>query len=428
MIEDGTWQPLLQGESAKAAIDVILEIAEALGPENGMRRTSVRQELVRVDLGSGAAGQALLFTYLAQVWPEEKYAAAADYYLEQAIDYLAEHSLTPGLYSGFTGVAWVAEHHRRVFEGADDEDEGEQIDQALLSFLQRQPPPENMDLIDGLVGIGVYALERWPHGAAPKCLEQVIHHLGEMAEQGSDGVTWFVPRQRVPAFSRREFPHGYYDLGVAHGVPGVIAMLAAAVHVGVASEQARRLLEGAVAWLLTRQNPAGVGSCFPTHTGRGIAARASRLAWCYGDPGVAAALLYAARCVGRLRWEERALRVALAAAERPEEGSRVHDAGLCHGSAGLVHLFNRLYQATGRKRLFEAARHWLDRTLEMRQPGKGVAGYSAYFPQGGENPQWIAEEGFLMGTAGIALALLAAVSTVEPRWDRLLFSAIPPRH
>ena len=38
----------------------------------------------------------------------------------------------------------------------------------------------------------------------------------------------------------------------------------------------------------------------------------------------------------------------------------------------------------------------------------------------------MSEPGFLTGAAGIALALLAAVSDVEPAWDRVLLVSIPP--
>ena len=44
----------------------------------------------------------------------------------------------------------------------------------------------------------------------------------------------------------------------------------------------------------------------------------TRTAWCYGDPGVAAALLVAARCAGEAPWERHAIRIALRAAARAE--------------------------------------------------------------------------------------------------------------
>jgi hypothetical protein len=38
----------------------------------------------------------------------------------------------------------------------------------------------------------------------------------------------------------------------------------------------------------------------------------------------------------------------------------------------------------------------------------------------------VADPGLLTGAAGIALALLAATSLIEPAWDRVLLVAVPP--
>jgi hypothetical protein len=102
------------------------------------------------------------------------------------------------------------------------------------------------------------------------------------------------------------------------------------------------------------------------------------------------------------------------------------DAGLCHGAAGLGHLFNRLFQATGEPVLAEAARFWLEQALALRRPGRGFGGYEARIRGGDGAPTWVAEPGLLTGAAGIALALLAATAPVEPAWDRFLLVAVPP--
>jgi hypothetical protein len=54
-------------------------------------------------------------------------------------------------------------------------------------------------------------------------------------------------------------PRGYYNLGLAHGVPGVIAFLGKVCAVGVACDKARPLLDGAVHWLLEQEGPDGFG-------------------------------------------------------------------------------------------------------------------------------------------------------------------------
>jgi hypothetical protein len=63
----------------------------------------------------------------------------------------------------------------------------------------------------------------------------------------------------------------------------------------------------------------------------------------------------------------------------------------------------------------------------MRQPGRGIAGFAAWQALRDGAPAWADERGFLMGAGGIALALLAAVTSVEPNWDRVLLVSIPPR-
>jgi hypothetical protein len=40
---------------------------------------------------------------------------------------------------------------------------------------------------------------------------------------------------------------------------------------------------------------------------------------------------------------------------------------------------------------------------------------------------WMAETGLLTGAAGVALSLLAAATSVEPEWDRVLLVSVPPR-
>ena len=158
-------------------------------------------------------------------------------------------------------------------------------------------------------------------------------------------------------------------------------MLARAAARGAAPESARALLHGAMAWLLSRKLPANGESVFPPAWGPGAEAQSDARAWCYGDPGIAAALLLAARAAGRARLGGGSPRPRPHRGAAAAETSGVVDAGLCHGAAGLGHLFNRLHQATGDPELLAAARAWLGRALDLREPGRGVGGFSAWGPE-----------------------------------------------
>jgi hypothetical protein len=206
----------------------------------------------------------------------------------------------------------------------------------------------------------------------------------------------------------------------------VIAMLGRARAADMGRAKARPLLDGAVAWLLAQKLPNSPGCSFPAWVGPGIAPTATRSAWCYGDPGIAATLLYAARCVGEPAWEQEAIEIARAATKRPAEQTGVVDAGLCHGAAGLGHIYNRMFQATGNTFLQDASRFWFERLLAMRRPGRGIAGFSTRMPDGKGGQTWLDDPGILSGAAGVALALLAATTPIEPAWDRMLLLSIPP--
>jgi lantibiotic modifying enzyme len=411
------WKPLLQGELAEQASRAVQEIASALpsySPSGEMQSSS---------LAGGLTGEALFYTYLALHTGDEAAAERAAQLVEQAAETLAVQPLPPNLYTGFPGVAWAMEHLRgRLFEeDADEDDPVQEIDEALSTPLQRSPWPGDYDLITGLVGLAVYALERLPRPAAVSLLASIVDRLSERADISEEGAAWFSRVEELPEWQREFHPRGYYNLGVAHGLPAVVAVLAGAVAAGV--EKARPLLHDSTRFLLARRHDPSspVGACFSTSYAPWEEPTGSRLAWCYGDPGVAAALLAAARAAGEPAWERAALEVALSAAERPEPGSGIQDAGLCHGAGGLAHLFNRMYHTTGDERLAGAARFWFERTLAFRQPGQGIGGFRSWGVIGGPNDLgWRDEAGFLEGTAGIGLALLGAISDVEPAWDRVL--------
>jgi lantibiotic modifying enzyme len=413
----GAWQPLLGGAARERALQAVRDIADDL------RAGFPAAAGVDASLGGGRAGVAVFFAYLERSGHGPGTAAAA-HYLEEAMDAVASEPMNTMLYAGFPGVAWAATHLRDALFEPGTDDPAADVDELLREHLDRSPWTGDHDLIRGLVGLGVYALERLPHPAAEDCLKRIVGHLAAAGRRGPQGVTWWTDPRWLPGDYGALHPKGFYDLGVAHGVPGVIALLGAAYAAGIAADTARPLLADALAWLLDQQQVIDGELTFPYWVKEDWIPK-TRLAWCYGDPGVAAALLGAARRVGEPALEREALAIAHRAAARPPERSGVVDAGVCHGAAGLGHVFNRLAQATGDGRLAETARSWFEQALAMRRPGQGVGGYQAWGPPPGAETTWWDDPSLLTGAAGIGLALLAAATDVEPSWDRVLLTELP---
>lgn len=373
-------------------------------------------------LASGTSGLALFFAYLDAARQDTEAGDHAVELLGRSIDALAQLTLPPSLYGGFCGIGWVVAHlTQELYEGADNLTSA--IDVALRKRLDSAPDRLHHELVAGLSGFGLYLLERLPHPDAAELIDRILDHLESTVEESPDGCTWFTLTDWIPLWQRDNLPKGCYNLGVAHGVPGVIGFLAAARRAGLSDSRIPRLVEGAVRWILAHRLPAGGDSIFPALAVPGKELEPTRTAWCYGDIGLASVLLSAARSFDRPDWEDEALAAARLAARRPLESVMAVDAGLCHGTAGLGHLFNRMYQATGDSELREAALDWYQRTLDMRRPGEGIAGFLAWTGTEAGDHSWQGAPGFLMGVAGIGLALLAAVSDIEPAWDRVLLAS-----
>jgi lantibiotic modifying enzyme len=297
---------------------------------------------------------------------------------------------TPHLYTGIVGLAWTLVFMHNEFDSPVDVSLDE-LEEQLLELCRATDCALEPDLIYGLVGIGVYALERWPATFALDCIPLIIEHLAQANKP---------------------------DLGLAHGMAGVIAFLGAVSRLDLTWRQRiAPLIEEHVEALMCHQLPANDMKCaFPSLVGGGP----DRLAWCLGDASIAVALLGAGTVFCRADWCHMARKLALAAAERPLASSGVVDAGLCHGAAGLGHLFNRLFQVTGEERLAAAAREWFRLALQMPAQPNGIAGFSAWKMTDALGWHWAPDRGFLEGAAGIGLALRAAVGFHEPAWDRVL--------
>lgn len=441
---DETWSAIVSPQADGAAAggrrshlareigQALDEIAEALATTAGDAAQAA--DANRMELADGPIGAALFFQYLDRYRPGQGHAETARLHAAEAVRAAGRSRSRPGLFTGVTGVAWAVEHlcNQRLLAAGPDGHPGDEVAAALAAHLQRRPWRDDYDLVSGLVGYGVWALERMPREGGAPSLRGTLAQLSELAVHQDEGLAWLTPATLLPHSVRARFPAGRYNLGVAHGVPGVVGLLGSSVAAGFGGADAQRLLDRSVEWLLGRQLASGSAACFPYFVAPGTKPSPARLAWCYGDLGIALVLLGAARAARRPRWEREALRIARCAAARPHAATGVVDGGLCHGAAGLAHMYNRLFHATGDASWRRQAISWFGRLLAMRERGAGVAGWQAWrAPHDQEGhptgAAWAPDRGFLSGTAGIGLALLAAVSAVEPQWDRVLLCSGPAR-
>src|SRR5215217_5351049 len=197
------WRPILSGTAAPQALQAVDAIAESITP--------IARLLGERDpsLGRGQAGLALLYTWLARTRRMPQADVLARQCLDQAIEAVSTQPMNASLYGGFTGVAWAAELTGRVLD-PDAEDRGEAVDDALLRLLSRAGRwSAPYDLIVGLTGLGVYALQRYPRPVATECLRGVVERLHDCARHDEDGYYWWTPPVEIlDEESRKMYPSG----------------------------------------------------------------------------------------------------------------------------------------------------------------------------------------------------------------------------
>jgi class I lanthipeptide synthase len=435
----GKWLPIAVEPEAGEIFAIINKLAEALHrpPSAWIPREREMVESYRIvrgaSLAHGSSGIALFYTYLSQISNTSPiFADEADRFISHACDALGIVPMQGGLYRGLSGIAWTVQHLQGLLyddESDDPEtDPNEEIDSLLAHHWAKL---EKFDVWEGCVGLGVYALERYPHSNSKILLELLIKQLDRLAVHTGKGIAWFTPPGTLPGRTKSIYPGGFYSLGVAHGISGVISFLSRVHALGILPDTTAKLLDGAVSWLLAQQCEKGSPLIFPQFLlpPDNKPLSTGTFGWCHGDLGLAAALISAAGCTGESSWKTKAIEAANASVDYLNKLSETacYDPCLCHGTAGLGHLFNRIYQSTGIEPFKEEAWKWFQQTIKLRNPGRGIAGFSNFgINEDGELVE-LYDPGFIQGATGIGLALLAAVTDLEPKWDRVMLISAPEK-
>jgi lantibiotic modifying enzyme len=330
----------------------------------------------------------LFFLYFARYTGEPDDQAFAEAALTDLFEGLPE-AVPFTFCSGITGIAWLLRHASA--SGLVDVEANEplaEIDGCLRARMVEEMQAGRFDYLHGALGCALYFLEAAHEPRNCEALIATLDALEQHAVRAAGGCCWHNPLLEQSAETR-----GEVSLGLSHGMPSIISLLQRFVGCGLDPARAARLRDGALAYL---QAQAGTGTgegrypgiVTPSGPGR------SRLAWCYGDPGVAMALSQAGLSA------EAASILDDASGRRTADDTGVADLSLCHGSAGLSLIFARARGFTSRSAIADAARFWLDDTLARVPATEDLT--------------------LLNGIAGAGLALIAASDERAPAWDRAL--------
>lgn len=269
-----------------------------------------------------------------------------------------------GLHGGLAGLGWAIEHVARRVNGLPanqtSSELNEDTDSALLLELERGKWRGDWSLSTGLTGIGVYFLERLPGARAQQGLDLVLAHHEERWRA-------VCPDVQPAAAELRDLAYFLCELTVAR----------------IEQNRSLKLLEEVVNRLLA-------------------GARYESIDWFSSRLGVAATVSAMGRRLERADCREFSSRELEECSG--ELGVMPGGSSLClRGMLGMAHVWNRLCQANGDSGYRKAAVYCFERGLDGLGDGAKT-----------DKP------GLIDGAAGAGLALTAALTSIEPEWDRLV--------
>ncbi|MCB5908453.1 lanthionine synthetase C family protein [Streptomyces pinistramenti] len=382
----------------------------------------------RAGLGEGNAAVAMLFAELGHI--DTRHRTHAHAHLSAAAAGVGSFA-EEGLFYGAPAVAFAARMAQHT--STDYARLLHDLDQQVTARLNTRLTLENRrldagipgadvrryDVINGLTGYGRYLLLQAPQHR--RLLTDVLTYLVRLTKpvtaQGHTVPGWWLPRP--PDSPDTPFPHGHFNLGLAHGIPGPLALLALAKQRGIEVPGHDTAINDIVEWTLAWRRH---DDHWPTEISfeqqiepDTTTSLPDRTAWCYGTPGVARALYLAGTALDRPDWRQTAVDSLIAVIDNP---LHVHDQAICHGWAGLLHIAWRTARDSGDP-------HLAARLPRLASPI--LAAYDDAHPLGFLHSSPYTDlaphrAGLLDGAAGIALALHAYATNTSPAtpWDAAL--------
>jgi hypothetical protein len=260
-------------------------------------------------------------------------------------------------------------------------------------------------------------------------LERLLRGLIELTAGRGHPRRWHTPAALASGPLRSEFPRGLHNCGLAHGVPGPLALLSLAVLAGVRVPGAVEAIHSSARWLAEHRIgtehepdwPDGVALDAGEPPAAAPVGTPGRAAWCYGAPGVARSLWLAGCAVAEPQWQDLAARTIRAVAARPGSAWGLVTPAFCHGAAGLLRVLQRFAADLADPEIASAADR-LAAGLAAEFDPDALLGVRVADADG----TLVDQPGLLDGAAGVALALLgqpgersAPPMAAAPAWDRM---------
>lgn len=237
------------------------------------------------------------------------------------------------------------------------------LNNSLLFSLKKDFNKNNFDYLHGAGGIIKYFIESF-HYSKSDALIAINYWLNALLENT-------YQYRNALKLSFKQIQKKGYNISLSHGLSSIIIILSKIYNLDITRSDKiiiHKLLKGYTDFInFYVDKNHSQGSFTPLFASEHFIK--GRLAWCYGDIGIALALWKAANVLNNRDMKISALEMFkyLATDRRDKHDTFVNDACICHGSSGLGQCFKWLYSETNLQIFYDAYEYWLNCTLGYAQ-------------------------------------------------------------
>lgn len=375
----------------RRALDAALALGERLLAVSGEHRDDDQWFPSRSLAGS--PGFALAFMALWRATGEARFESAMHAFIRTAAGVDDRPDL--GLYTGIGGLRGVVAlacayepRYRGLLAKCDS-----YIDDRTPQLATRPASFNHYDVIGGWSGTQLARTV-----ATPRPADGFVNAIAWVLE---DDTRWSC----VHPIRGGEPEH---DLGLAHGVAGMLAALALTLDdASHYSATIRRAASDLASHAVERD-----GVLLWSHT-RDTTDDRLRAAWCYGTPGIAAALNACALLLGDERLRELAVRAAESLDLAPSASYVIDEPNLCHGTIGNALCVASVAADSPTPGLQRLVERYVTEAIDQ------LESENWHCMARNDRGQRIDQYDELNGSAGIIVALLTLCGSFEPDWMHL---------
>lgn len=332
--------------------------------------------------------------------------------IEDCLTHLNDHgSSDTSLFNGLAGLGWMLQHLNNIgVLNRGDIESIHEIDEFILNDLRHETVGnQEFDLLYGLVGKGTYFLSRERNSTVNKALANIFDRLTQTAIITDEFIFWEKGN--------------CVDLGLAHGMPGLLVLFSKFCKVGINGKLSKEYLRKLVSFVMKNKLENNLISYFPTNSN---SKEVSRIGWCYGDLSVSIGLCHANSVLCSPIVDKEIRKVVRRCIDRSIDVSGVFrsekylDSGLCHGSLGIAYALHKIKQNNGIVGIGSRIDYWRKMSRQRIDVTQPFLNLKTAFPTK-YAVDWGLDGGLIDGLAGIGLITMGFSSSELTGWDSIFF-------